>query len=166
MQPITPKQHFMWGWFQPSIYVTVLFDQIEILTDCYEEWLPTNLSLVSLLMIRIQRLGKYVRDRILALGTDIIPFLREKWRHVSTDIQTEIEECPWSPIFAFLKLRLSDWKSSEDRDLLTGFWIINTYRLPSIEFDTAQCRNSNQFTLKSGLRFPNILQPLLIRSEF
>lgn len=34
-----------------------------------------------------------------------------------------------------LKERLSNWKNSQERELLEGLWIVNTYLYPDLEFD-------------------------------
>ncbi|MFT4858007.1 MAG: regulator of sirC expression with transglutaminase-like and TPR domain [Algoriphagus sp.] len=117
-------------------------------------------ALVSLLDDSDSDVRIHVRDRILALGTDIIPFLEKKWEDsFNPDIQKEIEELVHDLQFSLLKLRLSDWKNSEDRDLLTGLWIINTYQYPDIEFDKLNAE-MHQIYFEVWTAFSNELQPL------
>ena len=93
-------------------------------------------ALVSLLYDSDSEVRNHVRYRILALGTDIIPFLEKKWENsFNPDIQKEIEELVHDLQFSLLKLRLSDWKNWEDRELLTGLWISNAYQYHYIGFD-------------------------------
>lgn len=116
-------------------------------------------ALVSLLDDSDSEVRIHVRDRILALGTDIIPFLEKKWENsFNPDIQKEIEELVHDLQFSLLKLRLSDWKNSEDRDLLTGLWIINTYQYPDIEFDKLNAE-MHQIYFEVWTAFSNDLQP-------
>jgi regulator of sirC expression with transglutaminase-like and TPR domain len=117
-------------------------------------------ALVSLLDDSDSEVRSHVRDRILALGTDIIPFLEKKWEDsFNPDIQKEIEELVHDLQFSLLKLRLSDWKNSEDRDLLTGLWIINTYQYPDIEFEKLNAE-MHQIYFEVWTAFSNDLQPL------
>jgi regulator of sirC expression with transglutaminase-like and TPR domain len=117
-------------------------------------------ALVSLLDDSDSEVRSHVRDRILALGTDIIPFLEKKWEDsFNPDIQKEIEELVHDLQFSLLKLRLSDWKNSEDRDLLTGLWIINTYQYPDIEFDKLNAE-MHQIYFEVWTAFSNELQPM------
>jgi regulator of sirC expression with transglutaminase-like and TPR domain len=117
-------------------------------------------ALVSLLDDSDSDVRIHVRDRILALGTDIIPFLEKKWEDsFNPDIQKEIEELVHDLQFSLLKVRLSDWKNSEDRDLLTGLWIINTYQYPDVEFDKLNAE-MHQIYFEVWTAFSNELQPL------
>jgi regulator of sirC expression with transglutaminase-like and TPR domain len=117
-------------------------------------------ALVSLLDDSDSEVRSHVHDRILALGTDIIPFLEKKWEDsFNPDIQKEIEELVHDLQFSLLKVRLSDWKNSEDRDLLTGLWIINTYQYPDVEFDKLNAE-MHQIYFEVWTAFSNELQPL------
>tara|TARA_R110002020_G_scaffold15348_9_gene54794 strand:- start:879 stop:1721 length:843 start_codon:yes stop_codon:yes gene_type:complete len=92
-------------------------------------------ALVSLLDDSDREVRMHVRDRIISLGNDIIPFLEKKWENsFNPDIQKEIEELVHDLQFSLLKERLIDWRDTDDRDLLTGLWIINTYQYPDLEY--------------------------------
>lgn len=92
-------------------------------------------ALVSLLDDSDREVRMHVRDRIISLGNDIIPFLEKKWENsFNPDIQKEIEEMVHDLQFTLLKARLTDWRDTDDRDLLTGLWIINTYQYPDLEY--------------------------------
>ena len=93
-------------------------------------------ALVSLLDDTDQEVRTHVRDRIISLGNQIIPFLEEKWENsFNPELQKEIEELVHDLQFSLLKDRLKDWRDTEDQDLLTGLWIINTYQYPDLEFE-------------------------------
>ncbi len=93
-------------------------------------------ALVSLLDDTDKEVKEHVRDRIISLGNQIIPFLEKSWENsFNPDIQKEIEDLVHELQFSLLKERLTDWRQSSDQDLLTGLWIINTYQYPDLEFD-------------------------------
>lgn len=93
-------------------------------------------ALVSLLDDTDKEVKEHVRDRIISLGNKIIPFLEQSWENsFNPDVQKEIEDLVHELQFSLLKERLGQWKLSEDQDLLTGLWIINTYQYPDLDFD-------------------------------
>jgi len=93
-------------------------------------------ALVSLLDDSDQEVRNHVRDRIISLGNEIIPFLEKKWeKSFNPDIQKQIEELVHDLQFSLLKTRLKEWKDTDDRDLLTGLWIVNTYQYPDLEYE-------------------------------
>lgn len=93
-------------------------------------------ALVSLLDDGDQEIKEHVRDKILSLGNQIIPFLETKWEgSFNPELQKEIEEIVHDMQLNLLKERLSNWKNSKERELLEGLWIVNTYLYPDLEFD-------------------------------
>lgn len=93
-------------------------------------------ALVSLLDDGDQEIKEHVRDKILSLGNEIIPFLENKWEgSFNPELQKEIEEIVHDMQLNLLKERLSNWKNSQERELLEGLWIVNTYLYPDLEFD-------------------------------
>jgi regulator of sirC expression with transglutaminase-like and TPR domain len=93
-------------------------------------------ALVSLLDDTDKEVKEHVKDKIISLGNQVIPFLEKKWENsFNPDLQKEIEDLVHELQFSLLKDRLKDWRSSEDRDLLTGLWIINTFQYPDLEFE-------------------------------
>ncbi len=116
-------------------------------------------ALVSLLDDSDAEVRNHVRERIVALGTGIIPFLEEKWENsFNPEIQKEIEELVHDLQFSLLKDRLIDWKNSEERDLLTGLWVINTYQYPDIEYEKLNAE-MHQIYFEVWTAFKNDLQP-------
>ncbi len=116
-------------------------------------------ALVSLLDDTDQEVRSHVRERIISLGTEIIPFLEEKWENsFNPEIQKEIEILVHELQYSLLKKRLQDWKSSEDRDLLTGLWIINTYQYPDLEFEKLNAE-MHQIYFEVWTAFKNDLAP-------
>lgn len=116
-------------------------------------------ALVSLLDDSDFEVRSHVRDRILSLGTEIIPFLEKKWENsFNPEIQKQIEELVHNLQFSLLKQRLEDWKNTEDRDLLAGLWIINTYQYPDIEFEKLNA-DMHQIYFEVWTAFKNDLPP-------
>ncbi|EPR68732.1 hypothetical protein ADICYQ_2118 [Cyclobacterium qasimii M12-11B] len=91
---------------------------------------------MSLLDDGDQEVKEHVRDKILSLGNKIIPFLENKWEgSFNPELQKEIEEIVHDMQFNLLMERLTDWTNSEEKELLEGLWIINTYLYPELEFE-------------------------------
>lgn len=116
-------------------------------------------ALVSLLDDSDKEVKEHVRDRIISLGNEIIPFLEKKWENsFNPTLQKEIEELVHDLQFALLKQRLVQWKESKDQDLLTGLWILNTYQYPDLEFDQLNAE-MHQIYFDVWTAFKNDLQP-------
>lgn len=116
-------------------------------------------ALVSLLDDSDREVKNHVRNRIISLGTEIIPFLEKKWETTfNPEIQKEIEELVHDLQFSLLKNRLEDWKKSEEHDLLTGLWIVNTYQYPDLDFVKLNAE-MHQIYFEVWTAFKNDLQP-------
>lgn len=116
-------------------------------------------ALVSLLDDTDKEVKNHVRDRIISLGSDVIPFLEKKWEDsFNPEIQKEIEELVHNLQFSQLKERLIDWRNSPDQDLLTGLWIINTYQYPDLEFEKLNA-DMHQIYFEVWTAFKNDLLP-------
>jgi regulator of sirC expression with transglutaminase-like and TPR domain len=116
-------------------------------------------ALVSLLDDSDREVKTHVRDRIISLGHEVIPFLEKKWEEsFNPDIQKEIEELVHDLQFSQLKERLIDWKNSPEQDLLTGLWIINTYQYPDLEFEKLNAE-MHQVYFEVWTAFKNDLLP-------
>ncbi len=116
-------------------------------------------ALVSLLDDSDREVKNHVRNKIISLGTEIIPFLEQKWETTfNPEIQKEIEELVHDLQFSLLKNRLEDWKNREDLDLLTGLWIVNTYQYPDLDFAKLNAE-MHQIYFEVWTAFKNDLQP-------
>ncbi|MDX5339207.1 MAG: transglutaminase-like domain-containing protein [Cyclobacteriaceae bacterium] len=124
------------------------------------ELTPAELNaLVSLLDDPDLEVKNHVRDRIISLGAEVIPFLEQKWEtSFNPEIQREIEELVHDLQFSLLKKRLQEWKESEDRDLLTGLWILNTYQYPDLDYEKLNAE-MHQIYFEVWTSFKNDLQP-------
>ena len=91
-------------------------------------------ALVSLLDDEDAQIVTHVEQKILSLGTTIIPFLEEEWEsNFNPTVQRRIEEIIHTLQYELLKERIQQWYASEDQDLLTGMWLVATYQYPDIE---------------------------------
>ena len=91
-------------------------------------------ALVSLLDDEDAQIVTHVEQKILSLGTTIIPFLEEEWEsNFNPTVQRRIEEIIHTLQYELLKERILQWYASEDQDLLTGMWLVATYQYPDID---------------------------------
>ena len=121
---------------------------------------PSQLdALVSLLEDPDREVKNHVKDKILSLGPEIIPFLEQKWENsFDPTLQKELEEMVHELQFDLLQIRFTDWKNSEDKDLLTGLWLINTYQYPDLEFQKLNAE-MHQIYFEVWTAFKNDLSP-------
>jgi len=121
---------------------------------------PSQLdALVSLLDDPDWEVKSHVRNKIISLGSEVIPYLEQKWESAfDPTIQKEIEELVHQLQFGLLKRRLAEWRDSEDRDLLTGLWIINTYQYPDLDFAKLNA-DMHQIYFEVWTAFNNEMQP-------
>src|SRR4026209_1230575 len=91
-------------------------------------------ALVSLLDDEDGQIVSHVEEKILSLGTTIIPFLEEEWEsNFNPMVQRRIEELIYTLQYELLKERIHEWHESPEQDLLTGMWLVATYQYPDIE---------------------------------
>ena len=91
-------------------------------------------ALVSLLDDEDEQIVTHVEQKILSLGTGIIPILEVEWEaSFNPLVQYRIEELVHALQYQLLKERLTEWYHSKDHDLLTGMWLAATYQYPDLE---------------------------------
>ena len=91
-------------------------------------------ALVSLLDDDDKQVVTHVEEKILSLGTTIIPHLEKEWENnFNPTVQKRIEELVHTLQYDLLKERVRKWYASPEQDLLTGMWIVATYQYPEIE---------------------------------
>ncbi len=110
-------------------------NQESVRMDPYYSMKETELrALVSLLDDEDAQIISHVEEKILSLGTGIIPFLEQEWEHnFSPQVQRRIEELIHTLQFELLKERIKEWYETQDQDLITGMWLIATYQYPDLE---------------------------------
>ena len=76
------------------------------------ELTPAQLdALVSLLDDPDLEVKNHVRDKIISLGAEIIPFLEQKWEtSFNPEVQKEIEDLVHDLQFSLVKSRMAEWR--------------------------------------------------------
>lgn len=93
-------------------------------------------ALVSLLDDEDTQIASHIEEKILSLGTTVIPYLEQEWEvSFNPVVQKRIEEIIHTLQYELVKERLREWYKSKDQDLLTGMWIVATYQYPDIELE-------------------------------
>src|SRR6187402_3888073 len=91
-------------------------------------------ALVSLLDDDDNRIITQIEEKILSIGTSIIPVLENEWEsNFNPVVQERIEDLIHTLQYKLVTERLRDWYNTEDKDLLTGMWLVATYQYPDIE---------------------------------
>jgi regulator of sirC expression with transglutaminase-like and TPR domain len=91
-------------------------------------------ALVSLLDDDDEQIISHVQEKILSLGTSVIPHLEEEWEsNFNSQVQRRIEDLIHTLQYELLKERIRQWYGSEDQDLMAGMWLIATYQYPDLE---------------------------------
>jgi regulator of sirC expression with transglutaminase-like and TPR domain len=116
-------------------------------------------ALVSLLDDEDTQIVTHVEEKILSLGTTIIPFLEEEWEsNFNPTVQRRIEEIIHTLQYDLLKERIIHWYNSDDQDLLTGMWLVATYQYPDIELIKLK-QDLEQIYYETWLEFKPDLYP-------
>lgn len=93
-----------------------------------------KIALISLLDDSDEEVVTHVREKIIALGDELIPLLEKEWESCfNPTLQERIEDIIHHLQFSLLKRRLSAWKEG-GQDLLEGMWIMATYQYPDLDF--------------------------------
>jgi regulator of sirC expression with transglutaminase-like and TPR domain len=116
-------------------------------------------ALVSLLDDDDEQIVSHVQEKILSLGTSIIPSLEEEWEiNFNSQVQRKIEDLIHTLQYELLKERLKDWYEGEEQDLLTGMWLIATYQYPDLELIKLK-QDLEQIYYETWLEFKPDLYP-------
>lgn len=91
-------------------------------------------ALVSLLEDEDFEVVRHVENKIISIGSEVIPFLEKEWEgSFNPTVQRKIEELIHMLQFDYLKIRLQEWVNNGAKDLLEGVWIVATYQYPDLE---------------------------------
>ena len=116
-------------------------------------------ALVSLLDDEDEQIVNHVQEKILSLGTSVIPFLEQEWEtNFNSTVQRKIEDLIHTLQYELLKERLKSWYESEDQDLLTGMWLVATYQYPDLELIKLR-QDLEQLYYETWLEFKQDLYP-------
>lgn len=93
-------------------------------------------ALVSLIDDEDEAIFRQIRDKIITLGDNIIPYLEDYWEKSFNPLaQERIEDLVHSLQFNQVVERLRYWKENNSNDIIEGFWAIATYQYPDIELE-------------------------------
>lgn len=93
-------------------------------------------ALVVLLDDDDHEVVSHVEEKIMSIGTSIIPMLEQEWESTFNPIiQAKIEDLVHELQFELLKERFLEWKESGAEDLMRGLWIVATYQYPDLEME-------------------------------
>jgi regulator of sirC expression with transglutaminase-like and TPR domain len=116
-------------------------------------------ALVSLLDDEDDQIVSHVQEKILSLGTPVIPFLEQEWEsNFNSQIQRKIEDLIHTLQYELLKERLKQWFEGEEKDLLTGMWLVATYQYPDLELSKLR-QDLEQLYYETWLEFKPDLYP-------
>ena len=116
-------------------------------------------ALVSLLEDEDEEITEHVEQKILSLGSPVIPFLEQEWeKNFNPLLQKRIEDIIHHLQFEQLQTRLEEWKTSESDNLLKGMWIISNYHYPDISYETLT-KEFEQLYIEAWTEFKNDLNP-------
>lgn len=91
-------------------------------------------SLVALLDDDDPEVFSHIQEKLLSLGTRVIPFLEEEWGELKDmEHQQRLENIIHKLQFNDLYEQFKAWFQSEDQDLLDGMFLISRYRFPELE---------------------------------
>jgi len=117
-------------------------------------------ALVSLLDDDDNRIITQIEEKILSIGTSIIPVLENEWEsNFNPVVQERIEDLIHTLQYKLVTERLRDWYSTPEKDLLTGMWILATYQYPDLEIAKLR-QDLEQIYYETWLEFRPDLYPL------
>ena len=93
-------------------------------------------ALVVLLDDEDHEVVTHVEEKIMSIGTSVIPLLEQEWESTFNPIiQSKIEDLVHELQFELLKERFLEWKEGGGENLLEGLWIVATYLYPDLELE-------------------------------
>ncbi len=92
-------------------------------------------ALVQLIDDPDENIFCHVRDELINIGEQAIPFLEDSWEKENYGLvfQSRIEQLIHDIQFNNVKTKLEQWISAPDKDLLEGALIINEYQYPNLD---------------------------------
>lgn len=116
-------------------------------------------ALVSLLDDEDKHIVSHIEEKILSLGTTVIPYLEKEWEgNFNPLVQKRIEELVHTLQYELLKERIKNWYAGPEHDLLTGMWIVATYQYPDLELEKLK-QELEQIYYETWLEFKPDLYP-------
>jgi regulator of sirC expression with transglutaminase-like and TPR domain len=93
-------------------------------------------ALITLLEDPDPAIYQVVRNKLLELGEEVIPYLEESWElHFDSLVQDRAERLIHQIQLNSLKKSLTDWLSAEEKNLLSAWIIISRIQYPGLDAD-------------------------------
>ena len=93
-------------------------------------------ALVTLLEDEDEEIVTHVEQKLMEIGTGVIPMLEQEWEvNFNPVTQRRIEDLIHTLQFELVQERLLDWKEHRSKDLLEGLWLLATYQYPDLEVE-------------------------------
>lgn len=95
-------------------------------------------ALISLLDDNDPQIESHVEERLLALGTQVIPKLEAAWeKEIDQGVQGRIEDLIQAIQSQNVRSNLLDWsQKGDDASLLEGWYLVTKYQYPTLEYET------------------------------
>jgi regulator of sirC expression with transglutaminase-like and TPR domain len=92
-------------------------------------------ALIKLIDDPDESVFEHVRDKLLSYGSTVIPYLENSWEEDSFGLifQGRVEQIIHDIQFEEVKLQLSSWYNSNDKDLMRGAIIVAKYQYPGLK---------------------------------
>lgn len=93
-------------------------------------------ALIHLLDDDDSEVFRHVHDKLISLGTEVIPKLEEAWStELNPATHERLEEIIHEIQFYSLEKDWTEWVETEAADLLTGAWLVARYFYPELKLD-------------------------------
>ncbi|MCV9385481.1 transglutaminase-like domain-containing protein [Reichenbachiella ulvae] len=91
-------------------------------------------ALISLLDDNDSEVSHHVEQKLLSLGTSVIPYLEKEWMKNSLipDVRIKIEDIIHELQYELLKERMKAWKDSGAESLMEGMMLVANYQYPDL----------------------------------
>ena len=118
-------------------------------------------ALVTLLEDEDKEILNHVEDKLLSMGTQVIPFLEKEWmkNSLNPDVRNKIEDIIHVLQYDLLKDKLLNWKAEGAEDLLEGMMLISNYQYPDLNIKFLK-RKFEQFYYEAWKEFKNEMGPV------
>lgn len=116
-------------------------------------------ALIALLEDEDREVARHIDEKIMSLGTAIIPFLEREWeQNLDPAVQEKIEDLIHRLQFSEMLERLRQWVESPEQDLLEGMCLLATYQYPELEIQSVR-RDLDKIFMECWLAFRKDLHP-------
>lgn len=118
-------------------------------------------ALITLLEDDDIEIASHVEQKLLSLGTSIIPFLEKEWMSQSLipHVREKIEDIVHDLQFELQLEKLTEWKNSGGEDLLEGMMYVANYQYPDLNIEYLS-RKLEQYYYEAWKEFNGEFTPI------